>query len=211
MAGNLKVFMGFDSHGVAFIDHYAVFLREMGSAVMGYGRFLWLVRIVLLGSVLIHITMAIQLVQRNRESRGEVRYAVERYSAASIASLSMAFGGTMLLFFIVFHILHFTTGSLHFRGFIEGHVYANVYSAFQSPPLVAFYTFAMSCLGLHLYHGIWSMFQTLGVDAKGWNKKIRCAASVIAIVVCLGFSSVPLAIFFNIAPPPTDQFMTHQE
>lgn len=210
MAGNLKAFMGFDAAGVARLDHYAVFLREMGSSVMGYGTFLWLVRAVLFGATVLHVLMAIQLVKINQESRS-TSYAVSKYHSATAASRTMAVGGSILLFFIFFHILHFTTGQLHRHGFVEGHVYANVYYAFQSAPMVAAYLIAMAALCLHLYHGTWSVFQTLGIEARGWNACFRSLAKAVAVVVCAGFIAVPLAVYFHQLPPPTNHFIQHAE
>lgn len=210
MAGNLKAFMGFDASGVARLDHYAVFLREIGADVMGYGNFLWLTRAVLLVSLLLHVLMAIQLTKRNQESRYQ-GYAVGKHNSATLASRTMAIGGSILLFFVFFHILHFTTGQLHLSGFVEGHVYANVYSAFQSAPIVAVYLIAMTALCLHLYHGTWSVFQTLGIEARGWNCTMRLIARVLAFVVYLGFISVPLGFYLHKLPPPSDHFIEHAE
>lgn len=210
MAGNLKALFGFDLHGVARLDHYAVYLRQIGETMVGYGNFLWIVRIILLGSLLLHVLMAIQLVQRNQASRAQ-RYAKEKYSSATLASTTMAIGGSILLFFIFFHILHFTTGSLHYYGFVPGHVYANVYLAFQHGPIVLAYVIAMAALGMHLYHGTWSVFQTLGIEARGWNASLRLLAQGLAVVVSIGFVVVPLAFYFQALPPPTNQFVSERE
>jgi succinate dehydrogenase / fumarate reductase cytochrome b subunit len=83
-------------------------------------------------------------------------------------------------------------------------VYANVYSAFQNVVTAGFYVVAMGLLGLHLYHGTWSMFQTLGVDAPRWNNGIRTAAKVVAVSMFLGFSSVPVGIALGALPTPVE-------
>ncbi len=202
MAGNLKTFMGFDAEGIAKLDHYAVYLRSIASDVLGHGVFLWITRGVLLGAVFLHILMAVQLTMRNRASRPQ-QYAGQRYSSATAASRTMSIGGTLLLVFIIFHILHFTTGHAHPHGFVEGHVYANVYNAFQHGSLVALYVVAMCALCLHLYHGTWSVFQTLGIEARGWNSMLRTIAKAVAFVVCVGFISVPIAMYAGMLPPPT--------
>lgn len=202
MAGNLKTFMGFDSEGIAKLDHYAVFLRQIGEAMLGHGTFLWISRFVLLGAVILHIMSAVQLTLRNKAGRPQA-YAKKSYDSATVASRTMSIGGTILLLFIIFHILHFTTGQAHTHGFVEGQVYSNVYNAFQHGPITLIYVVAMCGLFLHLYHGSWSVFQTLGIDSPGWNGMLRCLAKGIAFVVCVGFLSVPLAFYFGMLPPPT--------
>jgi succinate dehydrogenase / fumarate reductase cytochrome b subunit len=114
----------------------------------------------------------------------------------------MLYGGLFLLFFVVFHILHFTTGHLHFSGFVEGQVYANVFTGFQNVFTAGFYVVAMGLLAAHLYHGTWSMFQTLGVDTPRWNKGIRAGAKVVALALFVGFSSVPVGIVIGALPAP---------
>lgn len=194
MAGNLKIFAGADpSTGVYKIDHYGEFLREMGSEMFGHAGFLWIVRVVLLVCVVLHAMSGIQLARLNRVAK-PAGYKVTSYRSANAASRTMLYGGLFLIVFITFHILHLTTGSVHYRGFVEGKVYSNVYSAFQSPVLVSFYVVSMGLLGLHLYHGTWSCFQTLGVDTPRWNKTIRTVAKLLAVAIFVGFSAVPISI-----------------
>jgi succinate dehydrogenase / fumarate reductase, cytochrome b subunit len=202
MIGNLKMFATCEVHNSALsckIDKYAEFLRNFGSDLFGHGGFLWLVRIGLLISAVLHVICAIQLTLLNRKAKSQ-GYVNPQYSSSTIASRTMAYGGMLLSAFIIFHILHFTTGTLHFRDFIEGKVYDNVTNAFQSPLIVGFYLLAMCALGLHLYHGTWSMFQTLSIDSPSYNKIIRFSAKIIAILVFIGFISVPIAIFLGLLP-----------
>jgi succinate dehydrogenase / fumarate reductase cytochrome b subunit len=117
----------------------------------------------------------------------------------------MLYGGLFLIVFIIFHILHFTTGSLPFTPFTEGRVYSNVWLAFQSYVTAGFYVVSMALLGLHLYHGTWSMFQTLGVDTPRWNSCIRTIAKVVSLAIFVGFSSVPVAIALGILKGPVGQ------
>jgi succinate dehydrogenase / fumarate reductase cytochrome b subunit len=112
----------------------------------------------------------------------------------------MSIGGSIIFLFIIIHILHFTTGNLHFAGFEHMHVQANVTRAFQSVGWVILYVVAVSGLGMHLYHGVWSMFQTLGIDSPSTNKVLRTGALVIGVVVSVGFAAVPLAIFLGVIP-----------
>jgi succinate dehydrogenase / fumarate reductase cytochrome b subunit len=199
MAGNLKIFAGVDSAtGDYKIDDYGVFLRTMGSEMFGREGVLWIVRIGLLAAVVIHALSGIALARLNRRAKPQ-GYQVRSYRSANAASLTMLYGGLFLIVFITFHILHFTTGTLHFSGFVHGQVYANVYSV-----TAGVYVVAMALLGLHLYHGTWSMFQTLGVDAPRWNSGIRTAAKVVAVAMFLGFSSVPVGIAVGALPAPVE-------
>ena len=201
MTGNMKAFFGFDSMGVPRLDHYAEFLRTIGEVMFGHGGFLWIMRIGLLGVVFLHIVTAVQLTMLNRSSR-PVAYARTNHSSATVASKTMAIGGIIILCFVVFHILHMTTGQLHFHGFEEGKVYSNVYNAFRHGWVVAIYVLAMGVLLLHLYHGSWSLFQTLGIESPGWNPYIRTLAKLLSIVIAFGFMSVPLGVYFHVLPPP---------
>lgn len=205
MAGNLKVFAGADATtGVYKIDHYGEFLREIGSEMLGRAGFLWIVRTILLTCVVLHAASGIQLARLNRKAK-PAGYKVSSYRSANAASRTMLYGGLFLIAFIVFHILHLTTGTVHYRGFVEGAVYANLYAAFQSPAVAGFYLLSMALLALHLYHGTWSMFQTLGVDAPNWNGTLRAAAKVVALALFVGFSAVPVSIFGGLLKPPAVQ------
>ncbi len=205
MAGNLKIFAGIDpSTGDYKIDDYGRFLRAMGAEMLGHETFLWIVRAVLIACVVIHALSGIQLARLNRRAK-PVGYEVKSYRSANAASLTMLYGGLFLILFIVYHISHFTTGAVHFRGFVEGEVYSNVWSAFQSYGIAGFYVVSMALLALHLYHGTWSMFQTLGVDTPRWNKGIRTAAKLVSIAIFLGFSSVPVLTVTGVMPAPVAQ------
>lgn len=202
MAGNLKIFAGFDTKTDDYkIDSYGRFLHEMGSELLGHSGVLWLVRVVLIVCVILHAFSGIQLARLNRRAKPQ-GYKISSYRSANAASRTMLYGGLFLIAFIIYHILHFTTGSVHFRGFSEGEIYANVFSAFQSYPIVGFYIVSMALLGLHLYHGTWSMFQTLGVDTPRWNSGMRTMAKIVAIGLFIGFSSVPLAVVSGLLAPP---------
>jgi succinate dehydrogenase / fumarate reductase cytochrome b subunit len=162
---------------------------------------LWIVRIVLLFCVIIHAVSGIQLARLNRRAK-PIGYEKRNYRSANAASLTMLYGGLFLIVFIVFHILHLTTGTVHFAGFVEGRVYANVWSAFQNVLTAGLYVVSMALLGLHLYHGTWSMFQTLGVDTPRWNGTIRTLAKIVSIAMFVGFSAVPVAVAVGALPAP---------
>lgn len=202
MAGNLKMFAGIDPEtGRYKMDLYAEFLRSIGAAFMGHETFLWIARVGLLGCVFFHVLMAIQLSALKKKAR-PIGYIAQDYRSSTLASRYMGIGGTIILFFIVFHILHFTTGDLHTNGFVHGLVYSNVWLGFQIPWVTAFYVIAMAALCSHLFHGAWSMFQTLGIDSPRLNPILRNGAKAIAIIVFVGMTSIPLASSFGFLKPP---------
>lgn len=202
MAGNLKIFAGLNPQTNHYkFDEYAVFLREIAAHLMGQGTFLWIARAVLLVCIFLHVLTAIQLAIINRNAK-PVGLRDPDYRSANAASRTMLYGGLFLLVFIVYHLLHFTIGSVHYNGFVEGHVYSNVFLGFQNPLIVLFYIGSMAALALHLYHGTWSVFQTLGVDNPSWNKGIRTIAKLVSVVIFIGFVSVPLSVSFGLLSPP---------
>lgn len=202
MLGNLKIFTGIDPKtGMYHFDIYAHHLRAMGQEMFGYSGILWMARVVLLVAVLAHALSGIALSRLNSSAK-PVMAKRAKYESANAASRSMTFGGLFLFCFIVYHILHLTLGTFHYRGFVEGQAYANVVRAFQSPYVSGFYVISMLFLTLHLYHGVWSMFQTLGVTSPAWNGWARRLAKIVALLLFLGFSAVPLSVYLGLLPLP---------
>jgi succinate dehydrogenase / fumarate reductase cytochrome b subunit len=151
LLGNLQVF-----EGPAKLNAYGAFLHSIG-------EFLWPVRIVLLIAVTLHIVATVQLALRKKRAR-PIEYSVKKAIASSYASRTMYWSGPIVLAFIIFHLLHLTAGYIHpGAAYIEGDVYHNVVSGFQVWWVSLSYIVAVSLLGLHLRHGLWSMFQTLGI------------------------------------------------
>lgn len=208
MVGNLKAYGGFNADGIAKLDLYAAFLREMGHEMLGHATVLWLARGGLLLALILHVVTIIQLQALNRRARPK-DYEKRVGSSATLASRTMFYGGMIILLFIILHILHFTTGSIHFDGFVHGHVYANVYSAFSKPLIAVAYCATMIVIGGHLYHGLWSLFQTLGLDSPDNNEMLRMTARVLACVIAIGFMAVPLGIVGGFLPEPTNHFLSH--
>jgi len=159
MLGNLKIFSGPDE-----INAYSRFLREVGSPGLAYGQLLWVVRIVLLSCVFFHITAAVQLSRMSWAAR-PVEYRQKRNVETTFAARMMRWGGVLLVAFVIFHLLHLTAGAVGFRAgqFKDLAVYQNVVAAFAVWPVSIFYIVAMGALCLHLYHGFWSLLQTLGL------------------------------------------------
>ena len=186
MVGNLQVYLGPEA-----INHYGVFLREFL-----HGAGIWIARAVLLAAVVLHIWSATSLTLTSRRARPE-GYRLEKWKESTYASRTMRWGGVILLLFIVYHLLHFTTGTVH-QSFIEGDVYHNFVAGFKVVPVSLFYIFAMLALGLHLRHGVWSMFQTLGVSHPRYIRMAHIGAWIFAAIIVLGNISFPLAVLAGI-------------
>jgi succinate dehydrogenase / fumarate reductase cytochrome b subunit len=152
--------------------------------------------VVLFVSVILHIIAATQLTLIERASR-PVPYAKREYQAATLASRTMRWGGVLLAVFIVFHLLIMTTGTLH-PDFRQGDVYHNLVTGLSIPWVAAFYIIAMIALGLHLYHGTWSSFRTLGIDKPSPTPLQRRVVTVLAIAVAALFAAIPIAIIAGV-------------
>lgn len=202
MAGNFKALAGFAEDGGHKLDHYAVFLRNMGSSVMGHEGLLWTLRLGLIGAFVLHIVTVVQLVNRNKAAR-PVQYSSKRKYNSTFASRFMAVSGVWLLLFVILHLLHLTGGMILIDNFKHGQVYHNVYESFQSPIVLAIYLIAMFSLALHAFHGVWSLFHTLGVNSPDKNNLFRNLAVTLAVVLFLGFMSVPAAVYFGMLPKPS--------
>lgn len=195
MVGNLKIYLGPEA-----INAYAGFLRDVGEPLFPRETLLWVARIVLLASVVLHIVAATQLTRLDYASRPQ-RYAMKKVTT-SYASRTMRWGGLIIVLFVIYHILHFTLGQVGYQpGVFQPEdpnngfqTYANVVHGFQSWPVSLFYILAMGALTLHLYHGTWSMFQTLGLNSRKWNGLLRGLALAIAAAVFIGNVSIPIAV-----------------
>lgn len=199
--GNLKAFQGTGS-GEPPIDHYASWLRTVGGPAIPEEGVLWTVRLVLVLAVVLHIVAVLSLAARNRAARPAGHRHPKRLER-SLASSTMLVTGLLLLAFIVFHLLQFTTRTIQVTPVREGTVYANLYDAFQEWYLVLAYVVAMALLGFHLWHALWSAVQTAGVDKPNRNPTFRRAASATALLVTVGFASVPVAFWTGaLSEPP---------
>lgn len=195
MYGNIKAFYGAD-----YFNAYAEGLRELGSPVFGHGHLLWIARLVLIPTIILHVWAAWELSKKNWEGRA-AKYAQHTKVQANSASLTMRWGGVTILLFIIYHVLHITLGvpGIH-PDFIWDDAYHNLVVAFQSyfyiPAII--YLVAMVALGFHLYHGTWSMFQTLGLNNKTYTRIIRLLALALAIIIPAGFATVPIGVMLGL-------------
>lgn len=194
MLGNMKIY-----YGEAKFNAYAAWLREVGSPVLGHEQFLWIARAGLLVAVALHLTAALQLTLQGLAAR-PVAYASKENIETTYAARTMRFGGVILALFIVYHILHFTLGCVGFSAgqFQHTSPYRNVIAGFSVWYVSAFYAAAMAMLGLHLYHGIWSLFQTLGVRNIRSCGAYRGVAAAISLLVSVANVSIPVSVILGI-------------
>jgi len=186
LAGNLQIFEGREK-----LNAYGHFLHSIG-------ELLWPVRVVLIISVLLHITATVQLALLKKRAR-PVGYSRKEAIASSYASRTMYWSGPIVLAFVIFHLLQFTAGYIHPGSqFIEGDVYHNVVAGFQVWWVSVWYIFSVSLLGLHLSHGISSMFQSLGYNHPKHTLVLKSAAVVIAVLITLGYISIPISVLLGI-------------
>ncbi len=191
MAGNLHIFEGPEE-----FNAYAEGLRSIGAPFVPHTGLLWIARIILLAAVITHVYLAIELTRQDQASR-PVRYGTKNTVQASFASKTLRYGGTAIFFFIIYHLMHLTWGIVN-PGFRQDDAYHNVVVGFANPIVVVVYLIAMAALALHLYHGVWSLFQSLGLNSARTNGLWRGLAVVSAVLLFVGFSIVPLSVLTGI-------------
>jgi succinate dehydrogenase / fumarate reductase cytochrome b subunit len=186
LAGNLQIF-----EGRAKINAYGRFLHSIG-------ELLWPVRILLLVAVALHITATVQLALVKKRAR-PVDYSRKQAIASSYASRTMYWSGPIVLAFIIFHLMQFTLGYIHPEAvFIPDDVFHNLVSGFRVWWVSAWYIFSMCLLGLHLRHGLWSMFQSLGLNHPRHTPILKSAALVVALAIVLGYISIPISVLTGV-------------
>jgi len=197
MIGNLKVYMG----AVEF-DHYAEFLRELLYPLAPKGVVLWIMRGGLLIMLLLHLHAAWSLTQLNRHARPVKYQSARDYQVATFASRTMRWTGIIVLSFLIWHILDLTLGVVNTTGtsgeFVKDEVYNNLVRSFDRWPVSVFYVVANILLGIHLFHGAWSIFQSLGWNSPRFNNWRRGFATAFATVVVVGNVSFPIAVLAGI-------------
>lgn len=186
MIGNLQAYLGAEP-----MNHYAEFLHTM---VHGAG--IWVFRAVMLTAVILHAWAALSLTLANWAAR-PVGYRAKQHQAATLASRTMRWSGVILGIFIVFHLLHLTTGTVH-PDFVKGDAYHNFVVGFQSVPVAAFYVVAQVCLGFHMWHGVWSLTQTLGWSHPRYDVLRRRFAYAMAVLVAGVNLTFPIAVLAGV-------------
>jgi succinate dehydrogenase / fumarate reductase cytochrome b subunit len=191
MVGNLKLYMG-----PLHLNEYAHWLRSLGTPAMPETAALWVTRVLLLLCVVFHIHAAYALTRMNTEAR-PIGYRNRGYVKASYASRTMRWGGVIILLFVIYHLLHLTTGDAH-HDFVKDDVYRNVVTGFQVWWVAAIYIIANLALGLHLYHGVWAMFGSVGLVNPRFEPWRRNFATAFALIITLANISFPLMVLTGI-------------
>jgi succinate dehydrogenase / fumarate reductase cytochrome b subunit len=197
MVGNLKMYLGEED-----LNHYAEFLNRLLYPIAPEGAVLWIMRGGLVTAVLLHIHAAYTLTQLNRHARPVKYQSARDYQVASFASRTMRMTGIVVLLFIVWHLLDFTFGVTNTIGssdeFVKEEVYTNVVRSFERVPVAVFYILANIALGVHLFHGTWSLFQSMGWNNPRFNEWRRAIAIGVATIVVVGNVSFPVAVLAGI-------------
>jgi succinate dehydrogenase / fumarate reductase cytochrome b subunit len=187
LLGNLQIYSADRDQ----LNRYAAFLHDPSRASL-----LWGVRIVLLLAVAMHIIASLQLWKLKRAAR-PIGYVKKDDVPSAYAARTMMWSGPIIAAFVVFHILHLTVGSvlpLQELGPNQPNVRANVIAGFQHPAVAGFYVVAVLMLCLHLYHGLWSMFQSVGLSHPRYTPGLKRFAAICAILIAAGNISIPIAV-----------------
>ncbi len=193
MVGNLHLY-----EGATEMNHYGEFLREIAVPILPRTVFLWIARIGLIVAFVLHIHSAYSLTRMNRRAQAGGYETGRDYIAASAASRSMRWTGIIILAYLAFHLADLTWGFVN-PDFVRGDVYRNMQASLTNAPVAAIYVVANVALGLHLWHGAWSMFQSLGLNNPKYNDWRRNFAMGFAVLVTLGNLSFPLTVVSGVA------------
>lgn len=199
LIGNLKIFLP-PVDGVPEIDLYAKALRELLFPLMPHHVVLWIMRTGLIVAFLLHVHAAYALTVMNRRARPTDYSGPRTYLAANYASRTMRWSGVIVLIFVVFHLMDLTWGIQPAapEGWEHGQVYANFIATFSRPGVTAFYVLANLALAPHIFHGAWSMFQSLGVNHPRFNPWRRYLAIGLSGFITIGNIIMPLAVLFGL-------------
>ncbi|HWB72697.1 MAG TPA: succinate dehydrogenase cytochrome b subunit [Egibacteraceae bacterium] len=192
MVGNLKLYLGAEE-----LNQYAEWLRDVGYPALPHSALLWTVRVVLLIAFVLHIHAAYALTVMNRRARPVGYQSSRDYVAASFAARTMRWTGVIVGLFVVFHLMDLTWGTANPQ-FVKADVYHNVVASFRRWPVALVYVVANVALGYHLFHGAWSLFQSLGWNQRRFNHWRRYFAVAFASVIVAGNVSFPLAVLAGI-------------
>ena len=185
LLGNLQVFLGAEH-----FNAYARLLRVEPAL-------LWAARLGLLTMVVLHVWASFQLLLLNKMEARPVGYVKKKNIGSSYASRTMYWSGPIIAAFVIYHLMQFTLG-IGGTPFEEGKAYENLVAGFQVIPISIFYLIAMAMLMTDQFHGVWSAFQTLGVNHPRYTPMLRTLAKLIAIALFLGFASIPVGVMTGI-------------
>lgn len=188
MMGNLQIYLGRD-----VLNAYALKLRDVPAV-------LWSARAILLIAFVLHVWTTISLARIKKAAR-PIAYVKKDNVGSSYASRTMLWTGPTIAAFVIYHLLHFTWGTAH-PNFKELMPYDNVVAGFSVPIVSIVYIIAMLLLGMHIYHGAWSMFQTLGASHPKYSPLLRRFAAIFAALIVAGNISIPVSVMLGIVPNP---------
>jgi succinate dehydrogenase / fumarate reductase cytochrome b subunit len=192
MVGNLKLYLGESD-----LNHYSEWLRDIATPIVPRTVALWLMRTGLIAAFVLHVHSAYSLTRMNRRARGDWYRSDRDYVAANFASRTMRWTGVIVGLFVLFHLMDLTWGNAN-PDFERGQVYANVVASFERVPVAITYVVANLALGVHLYHGGWSLFQSMGWNNPRFNDWRRWFAVGFAVLVTVGNVSFPLAVLTGV-------------
>ena len=193
MYGNLRAFTGHDAY-----NEYAEHIREIGVPMLPHGGLLWIVRIVLVVSLVVHVACAATLWKRAKRARS-TRYVMKKNSSSTLSSRWMRWGGVTLLLFVVWHLLNFTIGKVNVAGGPTNDPYDLMVDTFSVWWMTLIYLAAMLALGMHLRHGVWSAAQTLGLTNNvRARRNAKALGLILAVLIAGGFSLVPVFVLAGV-------------
>jgi succinate dehydrogenase / fumarate reductase cytochrome b subunit len=193
MYGNLQAFAGHDS-----FNEYAEHLRTFGQPMLPYTGLLWVIRIGLVISLVVHVVAAVMLWRRARAAR-TVPYVMKKRTGATFASGLMRWGGVTILLFLIWHLANFTVGKVNVTGGPTDDPYNLLVDTFSTWWITLIYLVAMAMLGAHLHHGIWSAAQTLGWTSHERSRLVaKQIAFTTAVIIAGGFSLVPIFVLAGV-------------
>lgn len=197
MVGNLKMYLGAED-----LNHYGEFLRELLVPILPRTYTLWIMRLGLIAALVLHLHAAYGLTVLNRRARA-VKYQSERdYQVANFASRTMRWTGILVVLFLLWHLADLTWGTVNAVGadgeFVRGDAYGNVVRSFERVPVSILYIVANIALGIHLFHGAWSIFQSLGLNSPRFNRWRRAFATGFATIIVVGNVSFPVAVLAGV-------------
>jgi succinate dehydrogenase / fumarate reductase cytochrome b subunit len=204
MIGNLKMYLGVIDHDgerVYDVDVYGKFLRELLVPILPRTYFLWIMRLVLIGAVILHVHAAYTLTILNRRARPVKYQSARDYQVANFASRTMRWTGIIVLLFLFFHLADLTWGWFN-PDYVRGEAYRNVDASLSRVPVAVLYIVANIALGIHLFHGTWSLFQSMGWNNPRFNEWRRGLAAGVATIIVVGNVSFPIAVLAGIIEHP---------
>jgi succinate dehydrogenase / fumarate reductase cytochrome b subunit len=196
MYGNLKVFSGPEA-----FNEYAHHLRTLGEPILPYSGVLWIIRVILIVSIVAHMYAAFTLWSRARKARGGLRRYHSNKARLGVqrtyASFTLRWGGVVIVLFVIYHLLHLTWNIIH-PGGAAAEPYDRVVNGFQIWWVVLAYTIAVLAVGLHVRHGTWAALATLGANTSSLaRRRLNLLAYAVAGLLTIGFLLPPFAILFG--------------